>query len=133
MVCPSGHFSDLLPVFSQGSEYQAARSSISPTQAWLPLMQWPGPQKVSPGLEFLSQLYCLTLDKMLDFSGPQLAPRKTKRLAEVLSKVSAISVPPLLSVWREALPLSCHGNPGWRGRLGEVMVYIHGHGRDSGP
>lgn len=88
---------------------------------------------MSPGLEVLSQLYCLTLEKVLDFSGPQLAARKTKRLAEVLSKVSVISVPPLLSVWREALLLFCQGNPGWRGRLGEVMVYLHGHGRDSGP
>lgn len=84
-----------------------------------------------PGV-FVSALL-FDLGKVLDFSGPQLAARKTKRLAEVLSKVSVISVPPLLSVWREALLLFCQGNPGWRGRLGEVMVYLHGHGRDSGP
>lgn len=67
---------------------------------------------MNSGLECLSELYCLTLGKRLDFSDPQFALPQTKRLAEVLSKVPAICVPPLLSAGREALLLPCTGDPG---------------------
>lgn len=63
----------------------------------------------------------MTLGKLLDFSDPQFAPVKRKRLARVLSEVPAI---PVLPLCREVLPLSCSGNGGCGGRLGEVMVYI---------
>lgn len=78
MWYPSGCFSDLLPVFSHGSECEATHSSFSLTWARPPLILWLGPQRASPGLEFSSQPCCLTLGKLLDSASPQLAPPKQK-------------------------------------------------------
>ena len=80
-----------LPGVSVSSYLQLSLTYPSPAA----LILWPGPQRASLGLEFLSQLCCVTLGKLLDFSDPQFAPVKRKRLAKVLSEV----LPSLSFLW----------------------------------
>lgn len=83
---PVAAFPDLLAVFSQGSQHLAAHHPAHQPEPRC-LESVAGTPKRETGLEFLS-LLC-DLGKLLDFSDPQLASLKMKRLAKVLSKVHA--------------------------------------------
>lgn len=92
-------FPDLLAAFSQGSQHLAAHHPAHQPEPRC-LESVAGTPKRETGLEFLS-LLC-DLGKLLDFSDPQLASLKMKRLAKVLSTKSM----PLCLWGGETQPLS---------------------------
>lgn len=111
--CHSGCFSDLLPVFSPGSECAAAHSSFSLTWAWPPLVLWLGPQRASPGLGFHLSPAVGPWTSYLTSLVLSLLPQNKKAGWDAL-RIPAPSFHPLLSMGKEAWPRSYTGNPGWR-------------------